>query len=154
MSTTNPFDFSNLFQQFDPTAMTKRFQDLLGNFNAPNVDVKGLMETQSKNLQALTAANRAAIEGAQTLMQRQAEMVQQAMNEASEAAKALASSSSPQEAVAEQTKLIESVFSKAMANAAEISEMIKKTQDQTTEMVSSRISESMAELRESMQKLK
>jgi phasin family protein len=154
MSTKNPLDFSNLFQQFDPTAMTKRLQEMFGNVDVPNVDVKALMETQSKNLQALTEANRAAIEGTQSLMQRQAEMVQQAMTEASEAAKALASSSGPKEALAQQTKLIESAFAKAMANAAEISDMIKKTQDQTTQLVSSRITESLADLRSSMEKVK
>lgn len=154
MSAKNPLDFSNLLQQFDPTAMTKRLQEMFGNVNIPNVDVKALMETQSKNLQALTEANRAAIEGTQSLMQRQAEMVQQAMAEASEAAKTLASSSSPKEALAGQTKLIESAFAKAMANAAEISDMIKKTQDQTAQMVTTRITESLADLRSGMEKAK
>ena len=129
-------------------------EEMFGNVNVPNVDVKALMETQSKNLQALTEANRAAIEGTQSLMKRQAEMVQQAMAEASDAAKTLAGSSSPKEALAEQTKLIESAFAKAMANAAEISDMIKKTQDQTSQMVTSRITETLADLRSSMEKAK
>jgi len=154
MTTTNPFDMSNLFQQFDPAAMTKQIQDMFGSYQIPNVDMSALMQAQSKNMQALTAANRAAIEGTQALLQRQAEMVQQALAEATEAAKSIAGSGSPQAAAAEQTKVVELAFEKAIANAAEISDMVKKTQDETTKVVSARITESLEELKSSIEKLK
>ncbi|MCG6863727.1 MAG: AMP-binding protein [Chromatiaceae bacterium] len=47
------------------------------------------IETQSKNVQTLTDANRAILESTQSLLQRQTEMVRQVLEEASEAVKAL-----------------------------------------------------------------
>ena len=154
MTTSNPFDFSSLFTQFDPTAMTKQIQDMFGSYQIPNVDRSAVMQAQSKNIQALTAANRAAVEGTQALLQRQAEMMQQALAEATEAAKAIAASGSPQQAAAEQTALVEKAFEKAIANAAEISEMVKKTQDEAAKLVSARITESLEELKQNIEKLK
>lgn len=154
MSTTNPFDVSNLFKQFDPAAMTKQIQDMFGSYKIPNVDMSALIQAQSKNVQALTAANRSAIEGTQALLQRQAEMVQQALAQATEAAKAIATSGSPQAAIAEQTKVVEQVFEKAIANAAEISDMVRKTQDETAKLVNMRISESLEELKGNIEKIK
>jgi phasin family protein len=106
-----------------------------------------LIEVQNKNVQALTAANRAVLEGTQALMRRQGEMVKQVLEEASEAAKSLGSAATPQEAAAKQVKLIEDSVSEAMANFAEISEMVKSTQDETTKLVTARFNESMNELR-------
>ncbi len=149
-----PFDFSNLFKEFDPTAMTKQIQDMFGSYKIPNVDMSALVQAQSKNVQALTAANRTAIEGTQKLLQRQAEMIQQALSEAAEAAKTIASSGGPKEAVAAQTQAIESTFEKAIANATEISDLVRQTQDESMKMVNARISESLQELRESLGSMK
>lgn len=154
MKTQNPFDFSSIFKQFDPANMTKQYQDFFGNFNAPNLDMSALVEAQNKNVQALTAANQAILEGAQSLMQRQAEMVKQVLEEASEAAKSLGSTANPQEAADKQIKLIENSFSEAVSNFAEISEMVKKTQDETTKLVTARFNESLEEFRANVGKLK
>lgn len=152
-NTSNPFDISNMFKQFDPAAMTKQIQEMFSSYKIPNVDMSALIQSQSKNVQALTAANRSAIEGTQALLQRQAEMVQQALSEATEAAKAIASSGSPQAAIAEQTKVVEQVFEKAIANAAEISDMVRKTQEETAKLVNARISESLEELKGNIAKI-
>lgn len=154
MATQNPFDFSNIFKQFDPSSMTKQYQDFFGKFNVPNLDMSALVEAQNKNVQALTAANQAMLEGAQSLMQRQAEMVKQVLEEASEAAKSLSSAANPQEAADKQVKLIEASFSEALSNFAEISEMVKNTQDETTKLVTARFNESLEEFRANVGKLK
>ena len=154
MKTQNPFDLSDVFKRFDPAAMTEQYKEFFGKFNLPNLDMTALTEGQSKNVQALTAANRAMLEGTQTLMKRQGEMVKQVLNEASEAAKSLASSSTPQEAVTKQIKVIEDSVGEALANFAEISEMVRNTQDETTKLVTARFNESMEELRANIGKLK
>ncbi|MCP5016835.1 MAG: TIGR01841 family phasin [Ketobacter sp.] len=112
------------------------------------------MQAQSKNAQALTEANRAAIEGTQKLLQRQAEMIQQALSEATEAAKTIASSGGPKEAIAAQTKAIEGAFEKAIANATEITDLVRQTQDESLKMVNTRMSESLQELKESFESMK
>ena len=87
-------------------------------------------------------------------MQRQSEMVKQVLEEASEAAKSLSSTKSPQEAADKQIKLVEASFSEAMSNFAEISEMVKNTQEETTKLVTARFNESLEEFRANVDKLK
>ncbi len=154
MNTQNPFDFSKMFQQFDPAAITKQYQEFFGNFSSPNLDMSGLIEMQNKNVQTLTAANRAILEGTQALMQRQAEMVKQVLEEASDAAKSLGDVQNPQEAADKQIKLIEASFSEALSNFAEINEMVKNTQNETSKLVAARFNESLEEFRANVGKLK
>lgn len=154
MTTQNPFDIKDLLKPLDPAAITEQYKAFLGKFNLPNLDTKELLETQSKNVQALTDANRAILESTQSLMQRQTEMVKQVLDEASEAVKSLASSANPKEAVEKEIKLIENSVSKALANMSEIGEMVRKTQDETKTLVTNRFNESLEELRSSIAKLK
>ncbi len=154
MKTQNPFDFSSVFKQFNLDAMTKQYQEFLRSFGVPNVDMTALIEAQNKNVQALTAANRAILEGTQALMQRQAEMGKHVLEEASEVAKSLGSAASPQEAIEKQIKSLEDSFSEALANFNEISDMVKKTQDETAKLVTARFNDSLEELRTSVGKLK
>jgi len=74
--------------------------------------------------------------------------------ETSEAVKSLAGSANPQEAAEKQIKLIEDSVSKTLANFSEISELVRKTQDETTKRVTDRFNESMAELHASIAELK
>jgi phasin family protein len=155
MSTKNPFDLSDMLKKFDATAMTEQYKEFFGKFNMPNLDMTALKEAQNKNVQAMTAANRAMLEGTQALMKRQSEMLKQVVSEASEAAKSLGSSASnPQEAIQNQIKMLEKSVSEALANFAEISEMVKNTQDETTKVMTTRFNDSMAELRSTIGKLK
>lgn len=154
MSSQNPFDLSEVFKKLDAGALTEQYKEFFGKFNLPNLDMTAVIEAQNKNVQALTAANRAMLEGTQTLMKRQSEMVKQVVSEASEAAKSLGGSATPQEAADKQIKLIEDSVSEALSNFAEISEMVRKTQDETAKLVTARFNESMEELRANIGKLK
>ena len=55
----------------------------------PGVDTTVLVEAQRKNMETLTAANRAAYEGAQAIAQRQAEILREAASEAVKATREL-----------------------------------------------------------------
>lgn len=151
--TENPFDLSDVLKKLDPAALTKRYKKSLGKFNLPNLDMAGLIEARHKNVQALTAANRAMLEGTQTLMKRQGEMAEQVLEEASTAMKSLRSSANVQEAAEKQIKVIEDSVSRALANLSEISEMARNTQSETTKVMTDRFNESLAELRANIAKL-
>ena len=154
MNSQNPFDLTDVFKKFDAAAMTEQYKEFLGKFNMPNLDMSALVEAQNKNVQALTAANRAMLEGTKTLMKRQSEMVKQVVSEASEAAKSLGGAANPTEAAEKQLKLIENSVGEALANVAEISEMVRNTQEETAKLVTARFNESMTELRANIGKLK
>ena len=79
----NPFNFdpSKMFT-IDPQQMMAQWQTALESINLPGVDMSKILDAQRKNVEAITQANRIALEGVQSLMQRQAEIMQQSVEEA------------------------------------------------------------------------
>lgn len=143
----NPFDFSNLFSNFDPTKMFQDFSANLGDMKIPGFDMNTLLDSQRKNMEALTTANRQAFEGMQAIAERQREILQQAMQEATTVAKDLAASSNPQEAATKQTAVMQQAFEKAFETMRELAEMTSKTNQEAFETLNQRFNESLAELR-------
>ncbi len=154
MAQQKPFDFSNLFASFDPQAIAKQFQDSFGGASIPGIDPTKLLETQRKNMELLMSTNQEMLAGSQALVQRQANMLQEAIAEVTAAAQKLASSGDPKDVSAQQVELLQSAFEKALANSNEISSMIRQTQESVTSQVNNRISESLKELKETIAKVK
>ena len=147
MTTNNPFDFTKAFEQFDPKEVAQKIQ------SAFNLEFDGLKKAQDKNLELLMANSQTLADSSQALVTRQAEMLQQAMSEATEAAKSFANTGSPQEVAAKQAELIQTAYEKALANTTEISEMAQKTQEEISKKVNKRIEESMEEFKETISKI-
>ncbi len=143
----NPFNFSEAFQKYDPKAVAQQIQD------AFKIDFDVIKSAQDKNMELLLATNQAFAASSRSLLERQVEMLQQAMTEATEAAESLASSGSPQEVAARQAELLQAAYEKALANSSEISEMAQKTQEQIAEKVNLRIAESLDEFKQSIDKI-
>ncbi len=152
--TKNPFDLSDLLKKYDPQVIIKQFQDAISGLNVPNVDTKALLESQQKNMETLINANQAALSGTQELFKRQAEMMQQALSDATEAAKELAGVGvDPKALVAKQTELIQTAFEKTLANSHEISDLVRKKQEEVAQVVTKRVTESLGEVKEAISKL-
>ncbi len=117
-STNNPFDFTSLLKGFDPQAFFKQMQGGFSAYQLPNFDSGAFMESQKKNMEALVSANQAAFAGTQELFKCQSEMLQQAMADATDAAKGLAGSSNPQDLAEKQAELLQSAMEKALCNYA------------------------------------
>jgi phasin family protein len=147
MSTDNPFDFTKVFQQYDPNEVAKKIQD------AFKIDFDAIKSTQDKNMELLIRTNQSIADSSQELLKRQAEMLQQAMTEATEAARSLADSKSPQEVASQQAELLQAAYEKALANSTEISEMAQKTQEEISNKFNQRIAESMEEFKETIAKI-
>ena len=146
-TTNNPFDFTKAFEQFDPKELAEKIQE------AFNFDYSDMKAAQDKNLELLMSANKTLADSSQAFFERQAEMLQQAMTEATEAAKNLASAGSPQDIAAKQAELLQAAYEKALANSTEISEMAQKTQAEISDKVNKRIEESMEEFKETLSKI-
>jgi phasin family protein len=143
---SNPFNpFANFdlgkfdLGQFDISKM-------LGNLQVPGFDVNVLMTTQRKNLEALNAANKKAVESMQAIAKRQAEILAQAMAEVSTSANQITSVASPQEMTAKQAELVKQAFEKALNNMRELAEMVNKANTEAFAILNQRMNESMAEL--------
>lgn len=148
------FDVSKLMKEFDPTKMVGELSNMLKQYKLPGVDVDSIVASQKKNLEALTSANRVAIEGMQAVVKRQAEILQQTMNEASKAVDALSKAGSPPDVAAKQAELTKDAFERALANMRELAEMVTKSNQEATSTINSRISASLDEMKEVALKLK
>lgn len=150
MTTNNPFDFTKAFEQFDPKALAEKIQEA---FKVDLVDFDSIKAVQDKNLELLMSTSQAFTDNSQALVERQAEMLQQAMTEATDAAKSLSSVDSPKDVAAKQAELLQAAYEKALANSTEISEMAKKTQEEISGKVNDRIAESMEEFKAAVAKI-
>ena len=143
MSSNNPFNpFANVdMGKFD---MTKLFSDV----KIPGFDMKAAMDAQRKNIEALNAANQAAVQGMQAVAQRQAEILSQAVSEISAVAQQLASASNnPQELTSKQAEVARKAFEQALANARELAEIVSKSNTEAFAIINKRVSESLQELK-------
>ncbi|MCP5417158.1 MAG: TIGR01841 family phasin [Chromatiaceae bacterium] len=149
----NPFDFTSLLKSYDPQAFVKQMQGAFSAYQLPNFDSAAFLESQKKNMEALVSANQAAFSGTQELLKCQSEMLQQAMADATEAAKGLASSANPKDLAEKQAELIHSAVEKALANSAELSELVKSSQEAVMKQVNERFLASIKEIKEAISKL-
>ena len=147
MSATNPFNpFANVdFSKFDFSKydMTK----MLGDVKIPGFDMEAIMTAQRKNIEALNAANQAAVQGLQAVAQRQAEILSQAMGEVSSIGQQLASAGNAQEMTAKQAELVRKAFEQALANMRELAEMVSKSNTEAFAIINKRVNESLQELK-------
>lgn len=148
------FDVTKLMKEFDPTKMVGELSTMLKQYKMPGVDLDSIVASQKKNLEALTSANRSAFEGLQAVAKRQAEILQQTMNEASKAVDALAKAGSPQDVAAKQAELAKDAFERALGNMRDLAEMVTKANESATSTINGRISASLDELKELALKMK
>lgn len=154
MATENPFDLSKYFKDFDPTKAVEEFTSKLKAYKLPGVDLDAVIASQKKNVEALTAANKVAIEGLQSVAKRQGEILQETMQEVSKAVKDLSSAGGPQQVAVKQAELAKSAFEKALGNMKELAEMVAKAQQEATSTINARIAASLDELKSAAEKLK
>ncbi len=152
--TKNPFDFSPYFTQIDPKSVLDQWQKMFSNAALPHVDTSALLETQSKNLYALMAANQSVMAGARNLLQRQGELMQEALDEANEAIQEMGNISDPNEVVEKQTELVKAAYDKTLANSREISDMIANNYQEAADEINQRFSESLNEIKNLTTKIK
>lgn len=148
------FDVSKLMKDFDPTKMVGELSNMLKQYKLPGVDVDAVVASQKKNLEALTSANRTAIEGLQSVVKRQAEILQETMNEASKAVDSLSKAGSPADVAAKQAELTKDAFERALGNMRDLAEMVTKSNQEATSTINSRISASLDELKDVALKMK
>ena len=129
---TNPFfnfDVTKMMADFDPSKMADEFTKLAGNYKMPAFDVEAVMASQRKNIEALTAANKAAAEGMQKVSTRQAEILQESLDAATKSFADFGKTSNPSDAATKQADLYKVAFEKALANMSELADLVTKSRN-------------------------
>ncbi|WP_295438217.1 phasin family protein [uncultured Thiodictyon sp.] len=136
--TKNPFtDFESLFKQMQ----------------IPGLDMDAMMVAYRKNIEAVTAATKAASDGAQALIKRQTEIVKDALEQMRVATSELSSVKDPKELTEKQAELAKQAFEKAFANVKELAEVMTKSNTDSLEIIQSRMNEGLAEIQDMVKKV-
>lgn len=127
----------------------EEFQKMLGDLKLPAAPgAEALMRAHQRNIEALSAANRIALEGAQAVARRHMEIMQQTMAELTETMKAMAGATAPQDKAAKQAELMKSAYERAVANTRELGELIQKANGEAIGALNQRVAEAMDEVRD------
>lgn len=123
--------------------MTKFFTSL----KFPMLDMQLLVGIQKKNVEAMQAANQLTVEGLQALVRRQVQIMQENVSQASQIMGALVSAGTPEDKILRQVDLVKSVYESALSNAKELTELASKSNGEATEILTSRVADSLAEMK-------
>jgi len=137
----NPF-FETDFSKFMDVSK------MMGDFKVPSVNMDAMMNTYRKNMEACATLSQAAFENMQVLARRQAEWMRQGFEEATSIVNACMAADTPEEKVMRHAEMSKAAVDKCVANAREMAETMTRTQCQAMETVSTRIGESIDELRD------
>jgi len=126
------FDFTRIFADMKFPAMP---------------DMEAFANATRRNMEAFTAANRVALEGAQAVARRNMEIMQQSMADMSDAVRSLAGAETPQARAARQAELLKTAYARAVANLKELREMIQKSNEEALTLLNRRFTEAMDEVK-------
>ncbi len=110
-------------------------------------DMEGFLQAHRRNMETLSAANRVALEGAQTVAKRHMEIVQQTMQDMTETIRDMSIAESPQARAAKQAQMIKHAYEKAVSNMRELADLIQRSNGEALNMLNQRFAEAMDEVK-------
>jgi phasin family protein len=126
------FDFSKLFADMKVPAMP---------------DMEAVLAAHKRNLEALSEANRVALEGAQAVARRHMEIMQSTMTGLTETLKGMSVTEKPAERAAKQAELLKQAYENAVSNTRELGDLIQKSNTEAMQKLNHRFSEAMTEMK-------
>ena len=128
----NPFDFD----------VTKVFAD----FRFRPFDADAVWAAQRRNIEALSQANQAAVEGVQALARRQIELTRETFEGFSALLSDLANPASTEDRIAKNTEYMKQMMEKGVTHNREIATIATKAGTKAAEILHKRASESLDEM--------
>ena len=116
----------------------------------PDMDL--MLGAYRRNLEALSAANRVALEGAQQVARRNMEIMQQTMAEMTEAMRGLTAAESPQDRAGKQAELLKTAYERAVQHMKELADLIQRSNGEALDVLNQRFTEAMDEARQMVEK--
>jgi phasin family protein len=115
---------------------------LVGNFKLPGVDVKAIVESQRKDMEALAEANRQAYEGIKALAKRRNEILQEALSEWQAAMK----DATGKDAISKNAERAKQGVKQAIDRFRELAEMESETRRKSWKVLQDRFQENLQNL--------
>jgi phasin family protein len=136
-----PAEKTSFLPEFD----VKKFFSDLKLPAAP--DMEAVLAAHKRNLEALTEANRVALEGAQVVARRHMEIMQSTMSNITEKLKELSTTDTPTNRAAKQADMLKQAYENAVANTRELGDLIQKSNSEALQKLNNRFSEAMSEMK-------
>jgi phasin family protein len=143
MSKQTPF--SDFFSQND-------FTKALENYKTVPFDLQTFLETQRKNIQAISEVQQVAVENLQAIAQRQSQIFSQIVEDNSKIAQGFMAEGTPEEKIAKNADLFKGLYERSVKNLNELADMINSTSQETSKIINKRVSASMNEIKQSVDK--
>ena len=125
------------------------FARLGQDLKLPGMDIERVIEHHRKNLEALQKSAQSANVGASAVLARQREMLEETLPQITDMAEHYRPPMNPQDMVAKQADFARKSFETAVKNASEMADLVRKSSDETLEILRKRIREGMEEIRSS-----
>lgn len=139
-------NFSN--EMFNPNEFMKFFE----NYQSPAFDMKSFLETQRKNMQAVSQAQQLALQACQMVSQRQSAFISQMVEDNSSLAREIMSEGTPEEKIAKNAEIFKEVYERTVKNMKELSEMVSKCGQDASNVINKRVTATMNEIQDAVEK--
>jgi phasin family protein len=130
---------------------TQSYLDMLRKFGSdiglPKLDLDKLIETHRKNIDALGQSAKVAAGGAQSVAQKQREIFEAGLREASTMAQSFQPLGNPQDILAKQTEFARKVFDIAVQGARDTAQLTRESTGDAAKIIRDRMKESLEEMR-------
>ncbi len=130
------------------------FTKLFADFKVPGLDTEAMLALHRKNMEALTSANQAAVDGVQAVLRRQTDLIRQSMEEVSKSLRDAMNQGAPEEKLAKQAEQAKHIFESSIANLREMSDMLSKSNQEAADIIAKRISTALEDLKNGLAKMK
>ena len=140
-SNQNPFsEFAKLFENYQSMSFDNPF------------DMQSFMETQRKNMQAISDAQALTMERLQTIAQQQGTILSTMVEDNAKIAKEMMSEGTPEEKIAKNADMFKGVYERSVKNMTEVSEMLNKSTQDASAIINKRVKATMNEVKAAMEK--
>ncbi|MQM33360.1 MAG: hypothetical protein CRU72_02620 [Candidatus Accumulibacter phosphatis] len=140
--------WSKAVASMDMTTSSEQMLNMIAALKVPGVNMDALVASQRDNLEALNAANQAALEGMKAVGEWQAKLLQETMRELTAAIGKLSQSGSPQQLLAAESDLAKKAFATAVGQMQELTQIVIQANQQASAAIAKRIPESLGEIKD------
>lgn len=134
----------------DTTSYIEMLRKFGSDLGLPKLDVDKLIEAQKKNIDALGQSAQVAAQGAQSVVQKQREVLEAGLREAATLAHGFQPLGKPQDNLALQTEFAKKVFEIAVKGAQESASTARQSTTEAVKIIQDRVKESFEEIRASV----